>query len=259
MRQFVGKTALVTGASSGVGRAVAMALAKEGAAVSVLGRRQSELDATVSLIKKTGAAEVIRVVADVRMSTDVEKAVAETSAVLGNIDFVVNAAGVVRLGTILTFSEEDWDLLFDTNVKGAFLVSRSAIPTMQAKGGGAIVNIASVFAFAAVSGAAVYAASKAALVSLTRTIALDHARDGIRINCVAPGTMETPMLTALAEAMAPNDPKSVIAASARAHPIGRLVRVDEVASLVLYLLSDQSRAIIGSTFTIDGGRLAKLG
>lgn len=258
MNRFSSNTALVTGASSGVGRAVAMALAQEGAAVSLLARRRDELEVTLSSIKREGA-KALAVVADIRRPDDVNRAVAETRDALGEIDCLVNAAGVLRLGAIPSLSETDWDLLFDTNVKGAFLVSRAVLPQMQALGRGAIVNIGSVFAFAANRGSAAYAASKAALVALTKIMALDHIHEGIRINGVAPGALDTPMLTSFAKIAAPADPDSVLAASARLAPIRRLIRPEEVAALVLYLLSNEAQAIVGSIFTIDGGRLPILG
>lgn len=249
---------MVTGASSGVGRAVALALAREGAAVAVLGRRARELEQTVARIRGEGG-KAMAVVADVSSASDVEHAVREARNALGPVDLVVNAAGTLRLGTIAEMAETDWDLLFDTNVKGIFLICREVIPQMQIRGGGAVVNISSVFAFAAGKGAAAYAASKAAVVALTKTMALDHIEAGIRINGVAPGAVATQMLANLAQSARPDDPQSVLEEMARLQPIRRLIEPEEISSMALYLLSDDASAIVGSTIIMDGGRLAQLG
>jgi NAD(P)-dependent dehydrogenase (short-subunit alcohol dehydrogenase family) len=260
MSRFAGKVALVTGASSGVGRAVALGLAAEGAAVGAVGRDVDGLRATMDLISEAGGrADAIR--ADIRSSGDARRAVDEVVAAFGGLDLLANVAGVLRLGPVPDCSEEDWNLLFDTNVKGCFLLSKFAIPAMRDRGGGggAIVNVSSVFAYAGDRGAGPYAASKAAVIALTKMMALDHVGEGIRVNCVAPGSMATPMLVAVAEQRSPENPQAVLDAAGGLHPIGRLVEPEEVARLVLFLLSNEADAIVGSCYTIDGGRLAKLG
>ena len=256
--RFDGKVGLVTGASSGLGKMVATALAAEGAAVGALGRDRSALAETVSAIEAQGG-RALALTGDLRAATDVEAAVAATVDAYGGLDLVAHAAGVLREGSSTELSEADWDLQFDTNVKSCFLLAKHAVPAMRARGGGAIVNVASVYAYAAVRGSASYAASKAAVVAFTQIAALDHVGDGIRINAVAPGTMRTPMLEAIARERSPDDPEAELAATGRRHPIRRLVEPAEVADLVLYLLSDAASAIVGTCVTIDGGRQAQLG
>jgi len=249
MTSLAGKVAFVTGASRGLGREVVSALAAAGARVVAVGRDRGALAETVASAGRLA----VPVTADVRVPADVEAAVGEAVARFGALDLVVNAAGVLRHGAVDELDEHDWDLLFDTNVKGCYLVTKHAAPALRAGGGGAIVNVASVYAFAANAGTAAYAASKAAVVALTRISALDLIDDGIRVNGVAPGSMETPMV------LAATGGHSALKAAGRLHPIGRLVEPAEVARLILFLLSDDASAIVGCTYTIDGGRLAKLG
>ena len=252
---FHGKVALVTGASSGLGLEVARTLAERGAQVACVARDRAALEAAVAPC----GARALAVPADVAVAADVRRAVAAAVDGFGGLDLLVNAAGVVRRGPLDRFDEADWDLLFATNVKGCFLTLQHAVPAMRARGGGAVVNVTSVFAHAANGGAAAYAASKAAVTALTRTAALDHIGDGIRINAVAPGSMPTPMVHESAAALAPGDPAAQLAAAARAHPLGRFVEPREVAEVVLFLLSDAAAAVVGCAYVVDGGRLAKLG
>lgn len=252
MRRFAGQAAFVTGASSGVGRSVARALGREGASVVAFGRNRTELEATISSFDELHA---LAIPGDVRSSEDIHNAMTEARGKFGGIDLVVNAAGVLRLGETTNFSEADWDLTFDTNVKGAFLVSQAAVAEMRKRGKGAVVNVASIFAYAANRGTAAYSASKAAMVAMTKVMALDHIDAGIRINAVAPGSMPTPMLAAASD----SDRDALFERIGQLHPTRRLVHPDEVAEVIMFLLSDRARSIVGSVFTIDGGRLAKLG
>ena len=168
-------------------------------------------------------------------------------------------AGVSRSGFVTDLTEDDWDAMFDTNVKSCFLLGKHAVPAMRARGGGAIVTVSSIYAIAARSGAAAYAATKAALTTLTKIMAVDHIADGVRINCVAPGTIRTPMVESLAREADAADPAAVIDQAGRLPPLGRLVDVGEVVSLICYLLSDESSGIVGACYPIDGGRLPLLG
>jgi len=256
--RFAGKVALVTGGSSGLGRATAIALAGDGAAVCVVGRDQSALTRTVDdIVSRSGRA--IAIEADIKVAADVERAVAASLSAFDGLDLLVHAAGISRTGVVTDLTEEDWDAIFDTNVKGGFLLAKYAIPAMRARGGGAIVTVSSIYATAARSGVAAYAASKAALSTLTKIMAVDHIADGVRINCVAPGTIHTPMVEALARETDAADPASVIDRAGQLSPLGRLVHVSEVVSLILYLLSDDSSGVVGACFPIDGGRLPLLG
>lgn len=172
---------------------------------------------------------------------------------------LVNNAGVVRYGTAPEFPVEDWDLVVGTNLKGAFLTVKHAVPLMRERGGGAIVNLASAQAFASQPLVAAYSASKGGIVAMTRTMALDHAADGIRVNCVCPGSVETPMLRYGAEVLDGGDPHQTMQAWGRLHPIGRLIQPEEVAALVAFLASDDAAAITGAPYLVDGGLLAELG
>lgn len=256
--RFEGRVALVTGASRGLGREVAVALAGEGAKVAVLGRDAHALGETAALIEGANSA-ALACIADVRSEDDVRRSIDEVAAVFKGLDLVVNAAGVLRTGQLTDFAEDDWNLLFDTNVKGCFFVMKHAIPALRIRGGGAIVNVSSVFAFAADRGTAAYSASKGALVALTQMASLDHIGEGIRVNGVAPGTMPTPMVQQIAAAVAPDAPKTILDSIDKLHPLGRMVEPREVTELILFLLSGAATAIVGQTYVVDGGRLAKLG
>jgi NAD(P)-dependent dehydrogenase (short-subunit alcohol dehydrogenase family) len=256
--RFAGKVALVTGASRGLGRVIAEELGAEGAAVACVGRDEALLAETVARLQSIGG-RGLAAEADVRLERDVERAVMSAVDVFGGLDLLVNAAGVVLTGPLVDASVEDWDLLFDTNTKGCFLFCKHAIPELRRRGGGAVVNVSSVYAFAADAGAAAYSASKAAVAMLTQILALEHISEGIRVNGVAPGTMPTPMIQAIAESHSPENPQSILDSIDQLHPLGRMVRPEEVAAVVLFLLSDHASAIVGQTYVVDGGRLAKLG
>jgi NAD(P)-dependent dehydrogenase (short-subunit alcohol dehydrogenase family) len=168
----------------------------------------------------------------------------------------VNNAGVVVYGEVPDFADADWDKVVDTNLKGQFLLAKYAIPEMRRRGGGAIVNIASVQALMSQRGVAAYAASKGGVVSLTKTLALDHAPDSIRVNCVLPGSVRTPMLDRAA-ALAPGDAEETIAAWGRIHPRGTVIEPEEIGAVVLFLLSDDASAVTGAAYVADAGLSAQ--
>lgn len=253
--RFDGKVALVTGAGVGIGHAVAVRLAAEGASVAVLDRDKDAAEQTVAAIGD----KALALTADITSPEQVAAAFASVADRYGGLDVLVNNAGVVRYGTVPEFSVEDWDLVMDTNVKGTFLTVKHAVPMMRERGGGAIVNTASAQAFASQPTVAAYSASKGAIVAMTRTLALDHAGDGIRVNCVCPGSVQTPMLRYGAEYFEDGDPAETMAGWARLHPIGRLIQPEEVAGLIAFLASDDASAITGAPYLVDGGLLAKLG
>lgn len=259
MARFDDKVAVVTGAAAGIGRAVALRLASEGAQVAVLDRDRAAADGTAHDIRAGGGA-ARAFGTDVTSPDDVRAAFEAVVEEFGGVDVLVNNAGVVRYGAVPEFSVDDWDLVIDTNLKGTFLTAKYAIPAMRARGGGAIVNTASTQAFASQPTVAAYSASKGAVVAMTRTMALDHAADGIRVNCICPGSVETPMLRYGAEYFFDQrDPADTMREWGGMHPIGRLIQPDDVARVVAFLASDDASVITGAPYLVDGGLLARLG
>jgi meso-butanediol dehydrogenase / (S,S)-butanediol dehydrogenase / diacetyl reductase len=252
---FAGKIALVTGAAMGVGAAIAAALAREEAAVGMLDVDGEALQATVDDIVTSGG-RAIACPGDVRDGTVAKAAVEGLVDAFGGLDVLVNNAGVVRYGFLPTFAEEDWDYVLDVNLKGMYQTARYAIPHMRARGGGAIVNLASVQAYWSHQAAVAYSASKGGVVAFSRALALDHAREGIRVNAIAPGSVRTPMLLDAARRSNPHDPDSALEVFANTHPIGRLIEPSDIANVALFLASDKAGAMTGATVLVDGGILA---
>jgi NAD(P)-dependent dehydrogenase (short-subunit alcohol dehydrogenase family) len=245
-----GKRALITGAASGIGRATATLFAREGAAVVLFDRDSSSGRAATAQIAAEGATAVF-VDGDVTRAADCERAVDEAVRKLGGLDVLFINAGVIRRGTILETSEADFDLTLAVNVKGLFLLSRCAIPVMARAGGGVIINTASNWGLVGGARAAAYCASKGAVVLLTKAMALDHGKDGIRVNCICPGDTDTPMLRSEAEQLG-QSPAALLAESARV-PLGRVGRPEDVAEAAVYLASDASAFMTGAPLLIDGG------
>jgi NAD(P)-dependent dehydrogenase (short-subunit alcohol dehydrogenase family) len=253
---FGGKVALVTGAGKGIGEAISRAFVREGAAVGCMDIDAAAVsDVAVAL----GGGRAVAISGDVRSSGDCERAVRQTVEVFGRLDILVNNAGVVRYALAEQMTEEDWDFVVDTNLKGPWLMAKYAIPHLLARGGGAIVNVSSVQAVASQAGVVSYTASKGGLVAMTRTLALDHAAEGLRANCIIPGSTRTPMLIDAARKLRPHDPAGALREWGEQYPIGRLIEPGDVANLVLFLASDQASAITASTYFIEGGLLARLG
>jgi NAD(P)-dependent dehydrogenase (short-subunit alcohol dehydrogenase family) len=193
MAEFSGKVAIVSGGARGIGRAAARKLAGEGASVVICSDREEQVEETVAALREEGL-EVRGVRADVTSSADMKKLMDLAIETYGGVDVLVNSAGVQRYGTVVETEEEVWDEVLDVNLKGIYLASRYAIPEMRKRGGGAIVNLSSVQAFASQTGVAAYTASKGVINALTRAMALDHAEDNIRVNAVCPASVDTPML-----------------------------------------------------------------
>lgn len=247
-----GKIAIVTGATDGIGLAIALAFAKEGARVALLGRDEEKGKAALAKVKEFGDAFYFK--ADVSNSAQVKTAVEETIRRYGRVDVLVNNAAVVHAGTILTTTEETWDYLIDVNLKGVFLCCKHVIPHMQKQGGGAIVNIGSINALMAMENEAAYDASKGGVLMLTKAIALDFAKSKIRANCICPGAVETAMLNASLNAA--TDPKKAREWTLQRHPVGRLGKPEEIASVAVFLASDDSSFMTGAAIPVDGGILA---
>ncbi|MFJ9818335.1 SDR family NAD(P)-dependent oxidoreductase [Streptomyces sp. NPDC101151] len=249
--RFTGRTALVTGAGSGIGRAVALALAAEGARVVVAGRRAEPLDETVRLIEKQGGA-ALAVTADISRAADAEALVrAAVELPGGSLDVAVNNAGVFRGGRALAdLPEDDWHSQLAVNVTGVHLALQAQIRRMRTQpSGGAIVNVSSTFGLHATSpGAAAYSATKAAVTALSRGAALDHIGDGVRINVVSPGATATSM------SLRPGETEQDRTERAKATlPLGRISATEEIAAAILYLASDDAASVVGTDLVVDSG------
>ena len=247
------QVAVVTGGGSGIGRATAVMLAKAGARVAVVDRERSAADDTVALVQAAGGA-ALALDGDVGEPGAADAHAALVLARWGRIDALVCAAGFSVGGTVLTTAPADWDAVFRTNVNGTWLWARAAIPAMQRQGGGAIVTFTSQLALAGGRGNSAYVAAKGAVMSLTRTMALDFAADGIRVNAIAPGAIDTPMLARGFARQA--DPAAAREASLRRHALGRFGRPEDIAAAVLHLVSDAAAFTTGTTMVVDGGWLA---
>lgn len=253
---FAGKVAVVTGAARGIGRAVALAFAREGAALAAVDRNQEELQQLVDSIKSWGG-KAIAISADVSDEGDAAKIASETVAAFDGVDILVNNAGIQTYGTIETTSLDLWNKTLSVNLSSVYLVSRFVVPELRRRGGGAIVNIASVQGLATAPNVAAYAASKGGVLALTRAMALDYAPEGIRVNSVCPGSIDTPMLRHSANLFDRRPTEEVLGDWGSGHPLGRVGTPEEVAALVLFLASERASFITGAEYRVDGGLLAK--
>jgi NAD(P)-dependent dehydrogenase (short-subunit alcohol dehydrogenase family) len=244
------KTAIVTGAGSGIGRAIALAFLREGAQVVLVGRRQDRLEA----VARDSHASPLVIPADVSKREDIERVLQQTAAHFGGIHVLVNNAGILHAGNAEQITEAQWDQTFNLNVRGLWLLSRGVLPHMRQAGGGSIINVASVLGINGARVRACYAASKGAVVLLTKCMAIDHGVDKIRVNAICPGFVETE-LTAEVLRSAP-DPQAVRKQRIAVHPIGRLGEPEDVAGMAVYLASEESAWVTGTTLAVDGGYLA---
>lgn len=253
MKRLEGKTALITGASAGIGRACALAFAREGARVAGMARRQEPLGALVAEITAQGG-EAMAVPGDVTRTDEVAGAIKSVVDRFGPFQILVNNAGIPFIGTTEQTSEEDWNRVLAVNLTGTFLVSRAALPVMRRAGGGSVVNLGSVYGLVARRERAAYAASKGGVTLLTQAMALDHAAEGIRVNCICPALVETDLMSRIFE-RAP-DPEAMRRARTAELPLGRLGKPEDVAALAVFLASDESAWMTGAAIPLDAGLTA---
>jgi NAD(P)-dependent dehydrogenase (short-subunit alcohol dehydrogenase family) len=250
-----GKVAIVTGGTLGIGRAAAEGLARAGASVMVCGTSPDHVDTALAEMRREGL-DVDGLVADVASEADVVRLVRRTVDRFGAVDILVNSAGIQRYGTAEETEEELWDRVQDVNVKGMFLAAKHAIPEMRKRGGGSIVNVSSVQAFIALKGSLAYVTSKGAINSLTRALALDHAAEGIRVNVVCPGSIDTPMLRWAADLFrGERSADDLVDEWGRMHPVGRVGQSEEVAAVIVFLAGPGASFVTGTSIPVDGGLL----
>ena len=248
-----GRIAVVTGAASGIGRASALRFGRAGGRIAIVDRDADGALETLAMLQREGS-EGVALICDVGSPTEVDATASQVLDLFGRIDVLMTAAGHSCGGTVLDTSPADWQAVMAANLDGTWLWCRAAIPSMRSCGSGAIVTVASQLALAGGRSNSAYVAAKGAILSLTRTMALDFAADGIRINALVPGAVETPMLARGFARQA--DPAAAAATSRKRHALGRFGRVEELAEAALFLASDASAFTTGTTLAADGGWLA---
>jgi NAD(P)-dependent dehydrogenase (short-subunit alcohol dehydrogenase family) len=241
---------VISGGGSGIGEASAVACAAEGAAVVLAGRRAELLEQTADRISDTGARS-LAVPCDVGQRHDTLRVVEATLESFGRLDVLVNCAGQELVANLLDTTEEWWDRVMATNLKGVYLLSSAALPHMIERGSGVIVNVSSQLALVGAKNFAAYTASKGAVLNLTRSMALDHASDGIRVNALCPGAVDTPLLRRQFEDR--EGPQGTLEDLAKLHPMGRLGRPEEIGKATAFLASDDSSFMTGAALVVDGG------
>jgi len=244
------KVALITGGTSGIGEATAILFAEEGANVVITGRNAQRGNAVADRIKKNNC-NAIFAEADVRLAQDCQRTVDQTLNAFGRLDILFNNAGVFFAHTIVDCSEEEWDLQIDINLKGTFLMSKAALPHMIKQGAGVIIHNSSGWGLVGGDKAVAYCASKGGVVLLTKAMAIDHGPQGIRVNCICPGDVETPMLPEDARLRGLNWNDYLAGCANR--PLGRIGTADEIAQAALFLASDDSSFMTGAALVVDGG------
>jgi len=251
--RLTNKVALITGGTSGIGEATAILFAKEGAKVAITGRNEKRGHAVTEQITK-GSGQAIFIRTDVRLAADCRRAVDETVRAFGQLDVLFNNAGIFYAHTALECSEEEWDEQVDINLKGAFLMSKFALPLMIGQGSGVIINNSSGWGLVGGDRAVAYCASKGGMVLMTKAMAIDHGRQGIRVNCICPGDVDTPMLPADARLRGLKWEDYLAGCATRA--MGRIGTPEEIARAVLFLASDDSSFMTGAALVVDGGGTA---
>lgn len=254
--RFDGKTIVVTGGALGIGQAICELLAERGAAVALLDWDAEAGNETSRKIEQAGGRAMFQQV-NVADSQVVKAAVQQVREKFGRVDSLVVSAGIQRYGTAITTTDEQWEEVLNVNLKGAWNAARATLPFIEEAGGGTIVNISSVQGLATQPNVMAYTVSKHGLLGLTRSMAMDFAKQNIRVNAICPGTVDTPMLHWAASLDA--DPQSVIEACNQMHPLGRIARPREIAEVAAFLLHESSSFVTGAVWTVDGGLLTQLG
>jgi NAD(P)-dependent dehydrogenase (short-subunit alcohol dehydrogenase family) len=251
VRRLEDKRAVVTGASAGIGRAIALRLGTEGARVAIADLDEEgalevagELEGN-SLVQRT----------DVTKAEDVETLVQRVVEEWGGLDIMVNNAGVGIAATTPETKEENWDMVLDVCLKGTFLGMKYAIPAIRGSGGGSVVNMSSIAALVGISDRAAYSAAKGGILALTRAAAIDHIEEGVRVNCIAPGTVDTPWIARITAGY--DDPEEARAQMQARQPHGRFVSPEEIAAMAAYLASDEASSVVGAVMVVDGGMTAR--
>jgi len=253
MKALADKRAFVSGGASGIGLATAALFAREGAAVAIADLDGPRGAAAAGFIREAGG-RALFLQCDVSRAPDAENAVAQAVKEFGGLDILCNSAGIIRRATLPDTLEEDWDRVMAVNVKSIYLLGRHVVPVMAAGGGGAIINISSGWGLVGGPKAAAYCASKGAVVLLTKAMAIDHASQNIRVNCICPGDTDTPMLRHEAQQL--GEPVAAFLRDAARRPLGRIGIPEDIAQAALYLAGEASAFVTGTTLVVDGGGLA---
>ncbi len=248
------KIAVVTGAGSGIGSAIAITFASRGARVFVLEREMSAAVATVDQIRAAGGA-ADAILCDVASAASVTAAFDQIDAAAGRLDILVNNAGIAHIGTVANTTEADFDRIYAVNVKGVFLCSQAGVTRMLRSGGGAILNLASIASLIGLPDRFAYSMSKGAVLTMTRSVAVDYIKQGIRCNCICPARVHTPFVDGYLRDTYPGREAEMFRQLSEYQPIGRMGTPEEVAALALYLCSDEASFITGQAYPIDGGVL----
>jgi NAD(P)-dependent dehydrogenase (short-subunit alcohol dehydrogenase family) len=251
MERLRGKRIIVTGAGSGIGRAIALRFAAEGARVVI-----SDVDeeAAARVAAEAGGETLVRKT-DVTSTSEVETLVQTSVEEWGGLDVMVNNAGIGVAGTTTVTTEEDYERVMDVCLRGTFLGMKHAIPAIRDSEGGSVINMSSVAALVGIADRAVYSAAKGAILAITRAAAIDHVEEGVRVNCIAPGTVDTPWIGRITAGY--DDPEEARRNMQARQPHGRLVTPEEIAAMAAYLASDESASVIGACMVVDGGVTAR--
>ncbi len=254
MERLEGKRAIVTGAANGIGRAIALRFAAEGARVVLADIDEGAVESVADEIGEAGGTALVQGT-DVTRDGDVETLVGRAVSEWGGLDVMVNNAGIGVAGTAVTTTEDEYERVMDVCVRGTFLGMKHAIPAIRDSGGGSVINMSSVAALVGIPDRAVYSAAKGAILAMTRASAIDHIGEGVRVNCIAPGTVDTPWVARITADY--DDPEEARANMRARQPHGRLVSPEEISAMAAYLASDESASCVGACMVVDGGVTAR--